>query len=56
MELQEFSRMVGKMVQNEYGLDDGAGLCYNLVESGVIKMEDGTANAARQVAQHMEQA
>lgn len=56
MELQEFSRMVGETVRNEYGLDDGSDLCFNLVEGGVINMADGVASAARVVAQHIEQA
>jgi hypothetical protein len=54
--LSEFAKSVGELVQSEYGLDDGADLCYNLVESGAIDMKDGEASAARQVAMHIEQA
>lgn len=54
--VSEFSRSVGEKVLNWYGLEDGSDLCYNLVEQGVIKIEDGEDSAARQVAMHMEQA
>lgn len=51
-----FCEIVGDMASIMYGVDDGADLCFNLLESGVIS-EDATAEqAARIVAQHMVQA
>ena len=54
--LSEFAQSVGEKVKNWYGLEDGADLCFNLVEQGVIDMRDSEAVAACQVAMHMEQA
>jgi hypothetical protein len=56
MTLHQFCYEVGDIVQREYGIDDGADLCYNLVEMGVIEMQAGFSHAAHVVAQHIEQA
>ena len=52
----DFCGEVGKRVSEQYGLDDGADLCYNLVESGVICEFMSVDEAARVVAMHIEQA
>ncbi len=54
--ISEFSKAVGEQVLQDYGLEDGADLCYNLVEQGVIEIVQGENEAARIVAMHMEQA
>jgi len=51
----EFCTKVGQLAL-EYGVDDGSSLCYNLIEMGVIDMEQGVETAARIVAQHVLQA
>ena len=51
-----FSSQVGALVKERYGEDDGADLCFNLIESGVIRMADGVEHAALQVAMHLLQA
>ena len=51
-----FAKEVDKAVKDQYDLDDGGDLCWNLMESGVINMHDGVDSAARIVAQHIEQA
>lgn len=50
---QEFCKEVGIRVKDEYDVDDGADLCYNLLDMGVITLEDGVRRAATVVAQHM---
>lgn len=56
MDIFEFSKAVGKAVEQDYGIQDGSDLCFNLVESGDIKISDGIADAARVVAQNISQA
>ena len=56
MTVSEFSSKVDILVQRDFGLQDGGDLCFNLIEQGAIKMEEGLSEAARIVAQHMEQA
>lgn len=51
-----FCSIVEDMVLIMYGLEDTADLCFTLLETGVIA-EDATAEqAARIVAQHLQQA
>ena len=51
-----FCQLVGKWALKCYGVEDGADLCFNLLESGVIP-EDATVGAAANiVAQHILQA
>lgn len=54
--MEEFCSKVDEICSTQYGCDDGGDLCYNLIESGVINMADGEDNAARIVAQHIQQA
>ena len=51
----EFCTEVG-LLALDYGVDDGSSLCYNLIEMGVIDMEQGVETAARIVAQYVLQA
>lgn len=48
--MNEFCTEVGRIAA-EYGVDDGADLCYTLIELGVVNMADGAETAARTVAQ-----
>lgn len=52
----DFSELVDSRVEEQYGLQDGGDLCYNLIEQGVIDMSKGADEAARIVAMHMVQA
>lgn len=52
----DFVGEVGARVSEQYGLDDGADLCYNLVEMGVIDEYMSVDEAARVVAMHLQQA
>jgi hypothetical protein len=54
--MHDFSNKVDVIVEEQYGFYDGGDLCYNLIESGTIDMAQGENNAARVVAQHIEQA
>ena len=56
MHTSEFLADVDKEVKEQYGLDDGRDLCFNLIQSGVIQIDEGVKNAARIVAQHLLQA
>jgi hypothetical protein len=49
-ELDAFCDEVGAEVKSEYGLDDGDDLCFNLIESGALRMDRGVTYAAQQVA------
>ena len=51
-----FCDKVEKRVEEQYGLTDGADLCFNLLESGVIPEDASVDEAARIVAMHMAQA
>jgi hypothetical protein len=53
MNIHAFCKEVGEICEKMYGCDDGGDLCFNLVESGEIDMEEGTGNAARIVAQRI---
>ena len=52
----DFCDLVEARVEEQYNLQDGGDLCFNLLESGVISEEHGIDEAARIVAMHMEQA
>ena len=54
--MHSFCNAVGKIVLEQYGLEDGNDLCFNLVEMGVIDMANGENVAAQIVAQHIWQA
>jgi hypothetical protein len=56
MSKEEFAEEVGEIVLDLYGEEDGADLCYNLVEMGVVDMQQSVYVAAQIVAQHIEQA
>ena len=51
-----FCEIVADRVLIMYGLEDGADLCFNLLESGVIDEDATPEQAARIVAQHLQQA
>lgn len=53
--LLAFCDAVEKVVEQQYGLDDGGDLCFTLVENGTINMKNGVDMAARIVAQHLSQ-
>lgn len=50
-----FCELVAAEVKRQYGYDGTADLCFNLLESGVIDQDATVNQAARIVAQHMEQ-
>ena len=50
-----FCKIVGDRVKEQYGFDDGADLCFNLLELRVIPEEAGINEAARIVAMHIAQ-
>jgi len=54
--LENFITKVDKACVEQYGLEDGGDLCYNLMEVGRIDMVMGVDHAASIVAQHMLQA
>lgn len=50
-----FCALVSARVEALYGLQDGADLCFNLLESRTIPEDASIDEAARIVAQHLEQ-
>ena len=52
----DFCDLVGDRVEQEYGYEDGADLCFNLLEMGVISEDSSIGEAAQIVAQHIAQA
>lgn len=53
----DFCDQVDEVVSNEYNLDDGGDLCWNLIEQGTIDLKKHDVQAAAAiVAQHLEQA
>ncbi len=50
-----FCKIVGDRVKEQYDFNDGADLCFNLLESRVIPEEAGIDEAARIVAIHLAQ-
>lgn len=51
----EFSAKVGRIVKRDYGFADGVDLCYQFLDMGQIKLTDTPEDAARYVAQMIEQ-
>lgn len=51
-----FCQLVGDRVEEQYGLEDGADLCFNLLEARVIAEDASVDEAARIVAMHLQQA
>ena len=51
-----FCKLVGRRVEEQFDLDDGDDLCFNLLESGVIREDASVDEAARIVAMHIQQA
>lgn len=51
-----FCQLVGARVTEQYDLDDGADLCFNLLERGTISEDASVDEAARIVAMHLMQA
>lgn len=49
----DFCRLVEAYVSKHYQLDDGADLCFTLLESGRISEDATIEEAARIVAQHL---
>jgi len=54
--MHSFCNAVDARVEEQYGIQDGGDLCFNLLESGVIREDMGVDEAARIVAQHIWQA
>lgn len=54
--VHELTKKVGDRVEEQYDLEDGSDLCYNLIEQGVIDPNQGVDEAARIVAMHLQQA
>ena len=52
----DFCRLVGDRVYEQYDLDDGSDLCFNLLETGRIPENASIDEAARIVAMHLLQA
>lgn len=52
----DFCDLVDKRVEEQYDLEDGGSLCFNLLESGVIPENASVDEAARIVAMHLMQA
>ena len=51
-----FCALVSARVEEQYDLQDGGDLCFNLLESGVIPENASIDEAARIVAMHLMQA
>ena len=51
-----FCQLVGARVAEQYDVEDGSDLCFNLLESGVISETATVDDAARIVALHLMQA
>lgn len=56
IKLHGFSQQVDARVEEQYDLQDGGDLCYNLLDTGVISETATVDEAARIVAMHLEQA
>lgn len=48
-----YSNQVGVLVSQQFDLDNGADLCYNLIAAGVINAEMPLMSSARIVAQYL---
>jgi hypothetical protein len=53
---EAFATQVGARVKEQYDLDDGDDLCFNLLEMKRIPEDTSIDEAARIVAMHLEQA
>jgi len=51
-----FCQLVGARVAEQYDVEDGADLCFNLLELGTISEDASVDEAARIVAMHILQA
>ncbi len=56
MDKDAFCYAVDDIVEIMYGETDGGDLCYNLLEQGVVTLDMSPDQAARIVAQHIQQA
>jgi len=54
--LHDFADKVDAYCETHYDLEDGGDLCYNLQDQGVIPEDASVEEAARIVAQHIQQA
>jgi hypothetical protein len=54
--LHGFAMMVGARVLEQYDVEDGSDLCYNLMDQGTIPEDATVDEAARIVAMHILQA
>lgn len=52
----DFCGLVDAHCEKHYDVTDGGDLCFNLLESGVIREDASVEEAARIVAQHIQQA
>ena len=50
-----FCELVGQRVEEQYDFEDGADLCFNLMETQVIPKTASVDEAARIVAMHIAQ-
>lgn len=50
-----FCRLVGEMVEDQYDAEGGADLCYNMLESGELTINESLKEAAKIVAQRLVQ-
>ena len=56
MKLHEHAQLVDKQVEEQYDIQDGGDLCYNLMDMGEIDEDSTVEESARIVAQRIEQA
>ena len=54
--MHEFSKLVDAFVEEQFDIQDAGDLCYNLLESGVIREDMGVDEAALIVARYILQA
>ena len=54
--MHEFCDKVNARVEEQFDLEDGGDLCFNLLEMGVVREDMSVDEAARIVAQHLLQA
>ena len=52
----QFCQQVDARCQEQFDVQDGGDLCFSLLETGVVREEQGVDEAARIVAQHVLQA
>lgn len=56
MKLHEHAKLVDKRVEEQYDIQDGGDLCYNLMDMGEIPEDSTVDESARIVAMRIEQA